>query len=705
MKSKTLAILPLLALLGLVFSCNNSVSSSSSDIESYDPILPDDETSDTQTYTITFLSKGQTIYQVSDAKTGDYIDIPVLPADDDPRIVCSGWVGMSDDEFQSGKVRVYQSDMTYQAIWKERFGTEQEFEATRIKAGNYIVVDGIKDDAYADAMPIAINQVSSGDTNVSATAYVMWDSHNIYALFEVVDSTYQPYEADAFVNSVDSMEFYLDLLHNDSLCEFDYVDGWGGVYRGDVGPMCEGLFRIASGVSYNSNNRYGAGSDFMFEGWLSNAAKESGNTVGTTYRTANGYNVEYLIDCTNAYVPEELRPHEGAEIGIGINIFDSKSSSDPRNKKAANAVSLESINIEMNSGPKKLSNFKLVKNDNDEKNIIEVVEARSGYSISQELSTKELAFKDAPEIIIGDSAIQLLWDGQGLYAYATLGNGTKSICLESDLSSMPITLTESSKAIFSSDALSVNSVTALSITITDQLDISDTIEFMLECISNVNNVNPERKQFTAKHLASEESITIDGEKDAGYELCQEIDISYRSLIENDSLNATGKAYAKWDESYLYLFVDVTDDDVDATTLSNEPWLNDSMELWLSTCRTLPSLSTGWGDANRPYPSYCGEGGFRVRAGSSDISGMHWMFDDGSVTKNVASKVTDHGYTVEYQIGWASYQNEIQVNDIIDMTLNINDGEANVRKGITSTNAMGHETYLKPGYLDHLMLVA
>ena len=156
-------------------------------------------------------------------------------------------------------------------------------------------------------------------------------------------------------------------------------------------------------------------------------------------------------------------------------------------------------------------------------------------------------------------------------------------------------------------------------------------------------------------------------------------------------------------------MDVTDESVDSETINtSNPEKNDSVELWISTTRTLPTSSTNWGDDNRPRGDYCGEGMFRCRAGMNSedgITGFHWMYDNKTgCPREIVTKLTKTGYTVEYKIGWASFASEDKENKTIDMMICINDGENNIRKGVVSTNEYGHQTYLKPYFMDHLRLV-
>ena len=216
-------------------------------------------------------------------------------------------------------------------------------------------------------------------------------------------------------------------------------------------------------------------------------------------------------------------------------------------------------------------------------------------------------------------------------------------------------------------------------------------------------LDPARKLFSAVKTSDE--ITIDGNKDEKYNAAPIVDINVKTLVESGDPAAIGKASVLWDDSYLYVYVDVTDGDVNLST-SSHPEQNDSVELWISTCQSSPTSETTWGESNRPYSAYCGEGLFRMGAGAIEPTGFHWMFDNKSlVGREIVSKLKEHGYTVEYKIGWGTFgQREDKENQIIDFNININDRGTSGRKGMVSTNEYGHLGYQKPYYLDHLILL-
>lgn len=703
-KSILMSILGTIVLGLSVCSCNTTPTNNNDNKD--DPIIDDSgwEPGD-ETYTITFVSEGNIVKTYENVSFGTYVEIPEVTHSSE-RYYLDSWSGIDEEDFKLGKVMAYESDATYFAKWVERFGTENVYESMQRKFDNEIVVDGLKDEAYEQATAIPISNVSYGQSDTSANAYIMWDESYLYFLLEVNDSTYTPYTSGN-ISDFDVVSIYFDLLHDDYLAVENYSTGWGQPYRGEPGPMCEAMFKIAAGVNYpQGESRYGNGSEFGFNGWLSNAAKESGVTVGTTCTTETGYNVEYRIDCTNTKIPTNLRLHKEQEIGIGINIYD-------RDGNTTNIISLEEVNKDMDISPKKLSNFKLIPNPLQDKTIYPAMHVRESYKVTTK-DKYDSQFNDASEIVIGDSTIKILWDESGLYFYFSLGAETTSIELRSDLLETPKTITKTGKLIIENTNLDTSILPNFDFVING--DEENIIESALRLLENTNNVSPSRKLFEADYLDEGEAITIDGVKDEAYDSAPEIDVSCNSLKERNDLGAIGKAYIKWDEKYIYIFVDVTDSAVDSTTVNYEsPEKNDSVEIWISTCQTMPTLSTQWGwpvggiNSLRPREDYCGEGKFARRAGNPNnpTAGYHWMWDNiGNVKRETASTLTDTGYTTEFKIGWGTFATDVEdkLNEIIDLAININDGENNVRKGVVCLNTYSHNVYYAPGYLDHVMLV-
>ncbi len=240
--------------------------------------------------------------------------------------------------------------------WK-RFGGNNVYKAQKIDNEATITIDGYKDEAYANSTPIAINTKVSGSPAATATAYITWKESDIYIFIDVIDPTNYLYW-DGDVENYDRVKLFVDLLHNVNTSSS--TPGWGSGYRGD-NTMCEGWYTIArGGPQYNeeSNPRYGSNSIFEWGGWMSNAAKDSGYTVGTSRTHETGYCVEYHLDCSfDDRIPNLVANNE---IGIGICVLD-KISDD----SAGNMVCMESNNRNSVTSPAYLSNVRLVESSSD----------------------------------------------------------------------------------------------------------------------------------------------------------------------------------------------------------------------------------------------------------------------------------------------------------------------------------------------------
>ena len=71
-------------------------------------------------------------------------------------------------------------------------------------------IDGKLDDAYKAAQAIAINVHTSGAKTTEGTAQILWDSNNVYVLFNVTDPAISNAPSTNMYES-DSVEWFLDL--------------------------------------------------------------------------------------------------------------------------------------------------------------------------------------------------------------------------------------------------------------------------------------------------------------------------------------------------------------------------------------------------------------------------------------------------------------------------------------------------------------
>ena len=338
------------------------------------PITDPTDPIEDEKYTIAFFNNNQLVAMV-EAKAGEFVDIPdesLLFSDPryfDPRYTFAGWEGIDDADFQAGKVEVFNQNAFYNSKWDEMFGTENKFSVTEVPTGKAIVTDGVFDETYLDAEAVTINTVTAGSTDTTATMYFMFDDEYFYIFADVKDSTVftrdYSYSGEQWTEHNDAIEFWIDLLHDDSKISPTWTGGWGGDYRGEPGPMCEAHFKINAGYNPNEQGRFGAGSEAIWDGWWSNACNEDEVSFGISKVTETGYTVEYRISLTNTNIPDSLRMNDGQEIGIGIKIYDKKESGGNKNSPATNVITLEAINHNM-SGPKKLSNFIVKANPNQE---------------------------------------------------------------------------------------------------------------------------------------------------------------------------------------------------------------------------------------------------------------------------------------------------------------------------------------------------
>lgn len=618
-------------------------------------------------YTVTF-TNGETVISSVKTTPGSKVAIPDAPASvDAARYTFAGWQGISDAEMTAGEVEVFNSDLSFAAKWSESFGTSLMVEIPEIRQLAEINVDGIKDSVYDDVTPI---EIKSDKTGTTALAYVMWSSEYFYVFVEVKDST---------VNDNDFVELRLELLHTDKYAAADWDGGWGG-HRKDAAS--EGGWKLKSGST--STEKY-------WEYW-SHLTDERNSAFGTTVRNDQGYTAEWVIKVENQgfdSVEEDIVPHIGQEIGMGILIND----------EGNGWAGIENFDG-YNSSVKKLTNTKLVANGKNNPNtVVANVNGTRQYWNEEDQAIRDRMFNggrfaDFSTVNLGESTLKVLWSEGKMYIRPVPGANTKSLKLtiggkdyQVDLSNpgeIAIDGTYHEKDVFD---------------FTATYQDGDAAEVSVPCSFKLQNNPWNRNKYTISKLEGE--ITIDGVKDAAY---GDVGIDIATPTENNP-SATGKAYLKWSDEYLYVLVEVTDSDVTPPdNQKGDSYNNDSVELWISTCRTLPN--DGWGNI-RPSGDYCGEGGYRVQTNNA-LSGQHWMYDwaDG-VPRETAVKLTDTGYTVEYKIHFSAFAGEQnKVGQYIDLMININDDDGNdsIRDGVTSLNTSGGAAWDQPWTLDRFELV-
>lgn len=642
-------------------------------------------TTDDTTYTITFTDRGEVVKTYT-AKQGEKVAVPTAP-DRGERYTFTGWEGLAED---ATEVTVYASDATYDATWYEIFGSKSTFVAMQRDPITRVTVDGKDDESAWDAAAtLALDENGS-------YAKLLWDEDAIYVFADVKKEN---------ATAEDSLSVTLDLLHSEKLASDSWDGiGWGGGYRGEPGPMVEGGYTIAAGTT-------SADAVVRTWEWLSNSGYSGSNVYSVL--SATGYTVEFKIATTDSNIGD-YKPHAGQNIGLGIKTSDG-------------ASALESFEDYANHGPKSLSNVTLAPNEGATvKTAWGITEIRENYDVKVD-GEEDNVYKDATsfgDLETDGYTVKSLWTNGKIYLFAKLAEGTNSLGISAF--EQTVTFTASGEQVLEASDIALEEISYFTVKVNGTLTVGTDDNIGLVTL-NINNMNLGRKLYEAKRLAENATITVDGDLDSAYG--EKLgDISVVTATENGGTpEATGEFYIRWDDEYLYVFVNVFDKDV-STEQRGEPYNNDSVEFWLDTCQQWQG-GQGWGDDNRPVGLYRGEGGFRVVAGKVGAdSGQHWLWDDDRTKPTTASKVTDNGYTVEYKIPWgkkfeewddgfANYipaldahvgdDNYTKVGQIIDFMININDdnGQDGAREGIVSLNAKGSDAWSSPWVLTQLKLVA
>lgn len=150
--------------------------------------------------------------------------------------------------------------------------------------------------------------------------------------------------------------------------------------------------------------------------------------------------------------------------------------------------------------------------------------------------------------------------------------------------------------------------------------------------------------------------------------------------------ATGVAKLLWDEHFLYVLVEVTDDQLDTT--STNPWEQDSVELFLD-------------QTNSKAPNYqaaAGIGQYRVNIHNDQSFGSGDVYDrfESAVT------VSDASYTVEMAVPFTDITPEVE--KVIGIDLQINDGEDGARTGVATWNDTTGQAFQDPSVFGEVTLL-
>ncbi len=141
--------------------------------------------------------------------------------------------------------------------------------------------------------------------------------------------------------------------------------------------------------------------------------------------------------------------------------------------------------------------------------------------------------------------------------------------------------------------------------------------------------------FTASSALNNE-IVVDGVKDLAY-VSASVAID---VIETEPAGgATGNAYMAWDNDYLYVFAEVTDEVLTSLDTHTSIWSNDSLEVYLNLSGEegeITAINAAQYTAGPNYTAWAG-GGLH-RDNNMDASSFAWV-------------ETDAGYDIEFAIAW------------------------------------------------------
>jgi len=261
------------------------------------------------------------------------------------------------------------------------------------KTDNYIIADGIKDLAWNDAKAIDLVYVRQfANENIGRmTIYMLWDDDYFYLFAEINDNTVNPCPTSDSFNyfNYDTVGFCLDLLRDTTVPNFDTGDyktsvGFGGQYRGEPGPMCEGFWAVSRGANDLTIGTH----------WMCDDSNTRAQSSFASVSNENGYTVEMKIYAGN---DKERFMQEDRKIGVGLNVSDQFA----ENEKGPGTVSqgvLDNKNFPNNDrafgkvwaqGPSALSEVTLVGYESNESFESDGVE-RNSYQASRVLSDTKI---------------------------------------------------------------------------------------------------------------------------------------------------------------------------------------------------------------------------------------------------------------------------------------------------------------------------
>lgn len=260
------------------------------------------------------------------------------------------------------------------------------YTATRLGALDTITVDGVMDEVYHDAAPIAIDTVTwenNNSTPATATMYLMWNKESIYLFAEVVDDTPYPYQnGQGNIEVNDCMEVVIDLFHDTDNAQFDTA--FGEAYRGPVSGnnIAEGYYKHGAGAQGVPSDKIN--DTYWSWGWLSDQTKavgeiaQNGDSWISSQMTETGYTMEMKIWLGPAYASGGSFANEiteGKTIGLGAKIYDRHNTTD-----ALSITCIEAKNDNMLRAPSVLSEITLA--GTADKPSYNVTETRSNKTLT-----------------------------------------------------------------------------------------------------------------------------------------------------------------------------------------------------------------------------------------------------------------------------------------------------------------------------------
>ncbi|OQA95916.1 MAG: Endoglucanase A precursor [Bacteroidetes bacterium ADurb.Bin217] len=187
------------------------------------------------------------------------------------------------------------------------------------------------------------------------------------------------------------------------------------------------------------------------------------------------------------------------------------------------------------------------------------------------------------------------------------------------------------------------------------------------------------------------AITIDGTKDAVYPIGTSI---AKQLVGTPTAtNLSGNWSALWDNTYLYVFVSITDNDK-RNDSGTSWWEDDGVELFIDGNN---NKATAY-DANDFQWGFIWNRTTAIAGSNNPANSLT------GVTQSIVATAT--GYTVEARIPWTTIGVSPSVGKIIGFDIAINDDDAGgVRENKIAWNASADEGWQNPSYFGSVTLTA